>query len=64
MTLSELHGILTENGIYVSDNNDFDLCMVDGRPITNIAVSERDGTIYLGDADEDEEGFQRAVINL
>jgi len=62
MTIADLHALLTENGFYISDNNDFELSMMDGRPVTNIAISQTQETVYLGDTDEDSEGFERVVI--
>jgi hypothetical protein len=64
MTIGDLFEIMLESGYPVDANNDYELRMMDDRPITNIAVSVSDGIIYLGDVDEDDEEFQKVVINL
>ena len=47
MTLGDLHELLLENGQPVTDNNDFELLMPDGLPITGII---RTGDqLYLSD---------------
>lgn len=52
MTLADLHELLTENGFYVSDNNDFELLMADGLPVTGIIVDDKEKLIYLSDVEE------------
>lgn len=52
MTLGDLHELLTENGFYICDNNDFELAMVDGMPVTGVIVDVKEGMIYLSDEEE------------
>jgi hypothetical protein len=52
MTLGDLHSLMTENGYYICDNNDFELQMVDGSPVTGIIVDQKQGIIYLSDEEE------------
>ena len=52
MTLADLHELLTENGFYVSDNNDYELLTADGLPITGITIDDKEKIIYLSDTGE------------
>lgn len=52
MTLGDLQELLTENGFYISDNNDFELAMVDGLSVTGVIVDVKEGMIYLSDEEE------------
>jgi len=56
MTLADLHQLLFENGQPVSDNNDFELLMPDGLPITGVV--RIDDTLYLSDT---EVGYREVV---
>lgn len=50
MTLADLHELLLDNGIPVSDNNDFQLFTADGLPI--IGVHRIGDELYLSDTVE------------
>lgn len=62
MTVGDLFQLALDNGFPIDANNDYELCMMDGRPVTNIAISPSDGIIYLGDADPEDEDFEEVVI--
>lgn len=56
MTLGDIQALLLENGQPVSDNNDFELLMPDGLPITGVV--RIDDKLYLSDT---EVGYREVV---